>query len=144
MTKVIRLDPKPENNCFGCGGGNGAGMKLEFDLLVDERRTRGKFVLGSRYGGGAGFAHGGIIAVLLDEAMGKISKLTEERAVTAELSIEYKKPVTLHDEIVVEGWQESETGRNRFRVGEIRDATGNLLARGRGRFVVVGAPKDAA
>ena len=144
MSKVIRLDPKPENNCFGCGGANGVGMKLAFDLLVDERRTRGKFVLGSRYGGGAGFAHGGIIAVLLDEAMGKISKLTEERAVTAELSIEYKKPVTLHDEIVVEGWQESETGRNRFRVGEIRDAAGNLLARGRGRFVVVGVPKDAA
>jgi len=142
MSKVIRLDPKPDNSCFGCGGGNGAGMKLAFDLLVDERRTRGKFVLGSRFGGGAGFAHGGIIAVLLDEAMGKISKLTEERAVTAELSIEYKKPVTVHDEIVVEGWQESETGRNRFRVGEIRDAAGNLLARGRGRFVVVGTPKD--
>ena len=144
MSKVIRLDPKPENNCFGCGGANGVGMKLAFDLLVDERKTRGKFVLGSRYGGGAGFAHGGIIAVLLDEAMGKISKLTDERAVTAELSIEYKKPVTLHDEIVVEGWQEGETGRNRFRVGEIRDAAGNLLARGRGRFVVVGVPRDAA
>jgi len=144
MSKVIRLDPKPDNSCFGCGGGNGAGMKLAFDLLVDERRTRGKFVLGSRFGGGAGFAHGGIIAVLLDEAMGKISKLTEERAVTAELSIEYKKPVTLHDEIVVEGWQECEQGRNRFRVGEIRDAAGNLLARARGRFVVVGTPKDAA
>jgi len=111
---------------------------------VDEGRTRGKFVLGSRYGGGAGFAHGGIIAVLLDEAMGKISKLTEERAVTAELSVEYKKPVPVNAEIVVEGWQESETGRNRFRIGEIRDAAGNLLARGRGRFVVIGAPPNAA
>src|SRR5262249_33461366 len=143
MSKVIRLDPKPDNSCFGCGGGNGAGMKLAFDLLVDERRTRGKFVLGSRFGGGAGFAPRGIIAMLLDEAMGKVLEPNEERAGTAELSIEYKKPVTLHDEIVVEGWQESETGRNRFRVGEIRDAAGNLLARGRGRFVVVGTPKDA-
>jgi uncharacterized protein (TIGR00369 family) len=119
-------------------------MKLAFDLYVDERRTRGKFVLGSRYAGGAGFAHGGIIAVLLDEAMGKISKLTDERAVTAELSIEYKKPVPVHEEILVEGWQESETGRNRFRVGEIRDAAGHLLARGRGRFVVIGPPASAA
>src|SRR5499426_1198794 len=140
MSKVIRLDPKPENNCFGCGGANGVGMKLAFDLLVDERRTRGKFVLGSRYGGGAGFAHGGIIAVLLDEAMGKISKLTEERAVTAELSIEYRKPVPTDAEIVVSGWQENEKGRSRFRIGEIHDAHGNLLARGRGRFVVVGQP----
>ena len=140
MSEVIRLDPKSENNCFGCGGGNDAGMKLAFDLLVDERKTRGRFILGSRYGGGAGFGHGGIIAVLLDEAMGKISKLTEERAVTAELSVEYKRPVPLDEEIHVEGWQESEEGRNRFRVGEIRDAKGNLLARGEARFVVINLP----
>jgi acyl-coenzyme A thioesterase PaaI-like protein len=143
MSEIIRLDPKPENNCFGCGGGNDWGMKLAFELLVDERKTRGRFILGARYGGGAGFGHGGIIAVLLDEAMGKISKLTEERAVTAELSVEYKKPVPLNEEILVEGWQEGEKGRNRFRVGEIRDANGNLLARGTGRFVVIG-PAPAA
>src|SRR6267142_6570407 len=140
MGEIIRLEPKPENNCFGCGGANGAGMKLTFDLHVDERKTRGKFVLGARYGGGAGFAHGGVIATLLDEAMGKISKLTDERAVTAELNIEYRKPVPVDSEIVVLGWQEDEKGRNRFRVGEIHDAQGNLLARGRGRFVVIGQP----
>src|SRR5215472_12443873 len=140
MSEIIRLEPKPENNCFGCGGANEAGMKLTFDLHVDERKTRGNFVLGRRYGGGAGFAHGGIIAVLLDEAMGKISKLTDERAVTAELNIEYRKPVPVDAEIVVSGWQEDEKGRNRFRIGEIHDAQGNLLARGRGRFVVVGRP----
>ncbi len=138
MSDIIRLEPKAANNCFGCGGANESGMHLTFDLYVDEGKTRGKFVLGSRYGGGAGFAHGGIIALLLDEAMGKISKLTEELAVTAELSVEYRVPVPLTEEILVEGWQESEKGRNRFRIGEIKDAAGNLLARGRGRFVVVG------
>ncbi len=138
MSEIIRLEPKAANNCFGCGGANESGMHLTFDLYVDEGKTRGKFVLGSRYGGGAGFAHGGIIALLLDEAMGKISKLTEELAVTAELSVEYRMPVPLTEEILVEGWQESEKGRNRFRIGEIKDAAGNLLARGRGRFVVVG------
>jgi len=144
MGEIVRLEPKPENYCFGCGGANETGMKLTFDLHVEERKTRGKFVLGSRYAGGAGFAHGGIIAVLLDEAMGKISKLTDERAVTAEISIEYRKPVSVDEEILVEGWQESETGRNRFRIGEIRDAAGNLLARGRGRFVVVATSPSVA
>ena len=138
MGTTLKLAPKPENHCFGCGGANDAGMKLAFDLDLDERRAHGRFVLGNRYAGGAGFAHGGIIAVLLDEAMGKISKLTEERAVTAELSIEYKKPVPVDAEIVVAGWQEEVQGRNRIRIGEIRDAQGNLLARGRGRFVVLG------
>jgi uncharacterized protein (TIGR00369 family) len=138
MGKSIKLEPNESNRCFGCGGANDAGMRLRFELNFDDRRTRGRFALGPNYAGGGGFAHGGIIAVVLDEAMGKLSKLNEERAVTAEMSIEYKKPVPVDREIAVEGWQEEEKGRNRFRVAEIRDGQGNLLARGKGRFVVVG------
>lgn len=140
MTEKLVLAPNPANHCFGCGGANGFGMKLTFEVDRDTGRASGKFVLGPRYAGGAGFVHGGVIAVLLDEVMGKISKLSEERAVTAELNIEYRKPVPTDAEIVVSGWQEHEKGRNRFRVGEIHDADGNLLACGRGRFVVVGQP----
>src|SRR5208337_5245505 len=127
MPNVLKLDPQPANRCFGCGAANEAGMKLPFELDLDAHRTRGRFTLGPNYAGGAGFAHGGIIAVVLDEAMGKLSKLTDERAVTAEISIEYRKPVPVDLEIVVEGWQEREKGRNRFREAEIRDAQGNLL-----------------
>jgi len=140
MTEKLVLAPNPANNCFGCGGANGFGMQLTFEVDRDTGRASGKFILGPRYAGGAGFVHGGVIAVLLDEVMGKISKLSEERAVTAELSIEYRKPVPTDAEIVVSGWQENEKGRSRFRIGEIHDAHGNLLARGRGRFVVVGQP----
>lgn len=140
MTKILKLETQAANKCFGCGGDNPAGMRLVFDLDFDAQRARGRFVLGSSYAGGAGFAHGGIIAVVLDEAMGKLSKLTEEKAVTGELSIEYRKPVPVDVEILVSGWQQEEKGRNRFRIGEIHDAQGNLLARGHGRFVVVSQP----
>src|SRR5262245_27507910 len=140
MGAKLVLAPNPANHCFGCGGANDCGMKLTVEVHTDTGCAAGRFVLGPRYGGGAGFVHGGVIAVLLDEVMGKISKLSEERAVTAELNIEYRKPVPSDAEIVVSGWQESEKGRNRFRVGEIHDTQGNLLARGRGRFVVVGPP----
>src|SRR6516225_6848891 len=137
MARILKLDPNATNHCFGCGAANEAGMKLPFELDLDERRARGRFAIGENYAGGGGFAHGGIIAVVLDEAMGKLSKLTEERAVTAEMTIEYRKPIPVGREIVVEGWQEEQKGRNRFRVGEIRDTQGNLLARGTGRFVTI-------
>jgi acyl-coenzyme A thioesterase PaaI-like protein len=137
MGKIVKLETQDANRCFGCGGNNQAGMRLVFDLDFDAKRTRGRFILGENYAGGAGFAHGGIIAVVLDEAMGKISKLTEEKAVTAEMNVVYRKPVPVDKEIVVEGWQEDEKGRNRFRVGEIRDVEGNLLARGTARFVAI-------
>jgi len=140
MPHVLKLDPQPSNRCFGCGAANPAGMKLPFELDLDAHRTHGHFVLGPNFAGSAGFAHGGIIAVVLDEAMGKLSKLHDERAVTAELSIEYRKPVPVDQEIFAEGWQESARERNRFRVAEIRDAQGKVLARGKGRFVVLRQP----
>ena len=114
MPGKLILEPNPANHCFGCGGANDSGMRLTFELDETTKRATGKFILGSRYSGGAGFAHGGVIAILLDEAMGKISKLTEERAVTAELNIEYRKPVPVDTEITVAGWQKEEKGRNRF------------------------------
>ncbi len=136
---TITLAPNPENRCFGCGGANDDGMKLTFVQDNEKRRIVGRFVLGERYQGGGGMGHGGIIATLLDEAMGKVCRFREVRAVTAELSVQYLKPVSVRDEIIVEGWEEGEQkGRNLFHVGEIRNSAGDVLARGKARFVIVG------
>ena len=137
MSETIKLAPNPTNKCFGCGGNNGGGMKLTFEQDNANRRIVGRFVLGERYQGGAGFAHGGIIALLLDEAMGKVCRFREVRAVTAELSVEYLKPVAVDKEIVVEGRETEMNGRNLFMTGEIRSENGDVLARGKGRFVVI-------
>ena len=88
--------------------------------------------------------HGGIIAVLLDEVMGKVCRFREVRAVTAELTVQYLKPVKVDEEIVVEGYETDVKGRNLFLVGEIRNGAGEVLARGTGRFVVIGQKEKAA
>jgi uncharacterized protein (TIGR00369 family) len=138
LTDTIRLEPNPSNKCFGCGGDNAGGMKLTFEQDNVNRKIVGRFVLGERYQGGGGFAHGGIIATLLDEAMGKVCRFREVRAVTAELTVEYLKPINVQSEIVVEGCETEQKGRNLFMTGEIRNGVGEVLARGRGRFVVIG------
>ena len=138
MSATISLAPNPANKCFGCGGDNAGGMKLTFEQDNVNRKIVGRFVLGERYQGGGGFAHGGIIATLLDEAMGKACRFREVRAVTAELRVEYLKPVNVQGEIVVEGRETERKGRNLFMTGEIRNGAGEVLARGKGRFVVIG------
>ena len=138
MADTIRLEPNPTNRCFGCGGDNAGGMKLTFEQDNVGRKIVGRFVLSERYQGGGGMAHGGIIALLLDEAMGKVCRFREVRAVTAELSVEYLKPVPVEKAIVVEGREMEMQGRNLFLAGEIRDAAGDVLARGKGRFVIIG------
>jgi len=113
-------------------------MRLTFEQDDAARCIRGTFRLGTEYAGGAGFLHGGIIATLLDEAMGKVNRFRGVRAVTAELNVEYLRPVPVEQEIVVEAREIEKNGRNLFHVGEIRSAKGDVLARGRGRFVEVG------
>ncbi len=134
-------EPSPSNPCFGCGGANPRGMRLAFDPDPERRRIVGRFRLGAEYQGGPGFIHGGIIATVLDEAMGKVSRFSDVRAVTAELTVEYLKPVRVDQEIRVEAFESQREGRHLFHQGEIRDTEGELLARGRGRFVVVDRAK---
>ena len=141
------LKPNPENICFGCGGANARGMLLAFEQDDAAQRIRGNFRLGAEYQGGPGFIHGGIIATVLDEVMGKVCNFRRVRAVTAELSIEYLKPVPVDAELIVEGYEVEMKGRNLFLVGDIRDDSGRVLARGKGRFVIVDSkrsPKQAA
>jgi uncharacterized protein (TIGR00369 family) len=137
------LKPNPENICFGCGGANARGMLLTFEQDDAAQRIRGRFRLGAVYQGGPGFIHGGIIATVLDEVMGKVCRFRGVRAVTAELAIEYLKPVPVDEDLVVEGYELEMKGRNLFLAGDIRDFSGKVLARGKGRFVII-SPQQAA
>lgn len=131
------LAPNPTNFCFGCGGGNTRGMQLAFEKDDAARKILGAFRLGSEYQGGSGFIHGGIIATVLDEAMSKVSRFRDAHAVTAELAIEYLKPVPVDADLRIEAYEVDKKGRNLFFVGEIRNQEGQTLARGRGRFVEI-------
>jgi len=144
LTDTITLAPNPTNKCFGCGGDNDLGMKLTFVQDNVSKRIVGKFILGQAYQGGGGMGHGGIIATLLDEAMGKVCRFRDVRAVTAELNVQYLKPVRVDQEITVEGFETDVKGRNLFLAAEIRNGAGEILAKGTGRFVVIGQKEKAA
>jgi uncharacterized protein (TIGR00369 family) len=138
------LEPNPANSCFGCGGANPRGMRLTFEQDDEARRIRGAFRLGAEYQGGGGFIHGGIIALVLDEVMGKVNRFRGVRAVTAELTVEYLKPVPVEEDLIVEGFEVEKVGRNLHYVGEIRNHAGKVLARGRGRFVEIDPERHQA
>lgn len=137
MGELTRLEPNPGNPCFGCGGANPRGMQLAFERDNERRRILGRFRLGPDYQGGPGFIHGGIIATLLDEAMGKLNRFSDVQAVTVELTIEYLKPIRVDEEITVEAAEVERNGRRLLHRGEIRNRAGEVLARGRGTFVAI-------
>jgi uncharacterized protein (TIGR00369 family) len=137
------IPPNPTNVCFGCGGANVRGMKLTFEQDDVARKIIGRFRLGVEYQGAFGIIHGGVIAVVLDEVMGKVCRFRGVRAVTAEMNVEYLKPIWVDTDLVVEGYEKEMEGRNLHLIGEIKDASGKMLARGRGRFVMIGAKQKA-
>jgi uncharacterized protein (TIGR00369 family) len=112
-------------------------MHLPFSRDEQLRKIVGAFCLGDRYQGAPGIAHGGIVALVLDEALSKVSKFYGVAAVTAELNVEYLRPVRIGEEIRVEAANERVDGQQLYHSGEIRDALGRVLARARGRFVAV-------
>jgi acyl-CoA thioesterase FadM len=52
--------------------------------------------------------------------------------------VEYLKPVPVDVDLRIEGYETEMNGRNIHIAGEIRDRSGQLLARGKGRFVIIG------
>jgi len=135
-TKHVRLK---KNFCYGCGPSNPDGMRLKFTLDEANQQFVSTFRLAKRYVGPPGHAHGGVIATILDEAMGKVNKLHHVIALTSEMKVQYLKPVPLGKRLHATGWGQRVRGRVHFNVAEIRNEHGEVLARSRGKFIAVDA-----
>jgi len=125
------------NGCFACGKDNPDGMRLEFFLDETAREAVCKFKLGSRYQGPPGHAHGGIIATILDEAMGKVNKLSNVLALTRTMNVEYLRPVPLGKQLTVIGRPQSIAGREYVNSAEITGDQGEVLARSTATFIAI-------
>lgn len=130
-----------KNYCFACGPDNPEGMHLEFTLDEPRRTFVCHFKLDKRYTGPPGHCHGGIIATILDDAMGKANKLRNVVAVTKEMTVEYLKPVPLEKPLRVEGREVSIHGRQHINMAEIFDEKGEVLARSKGTFIAIDPEK---
>ena len=96
-----------------------------------------RFRLGKRFTGPPGHCHGGIIATILDEAMGKVNKLRHVIALTSEITVNYLKPVPLNQSLRVESREVRVRGRQHVNMAEILNAKGEVLARSRGLFIAI-------
>ncbi len=137
-TRYVKMQ---KNNCFVCGMNNPDGMRLKF--ILDEARQTFicRFRLGKRYTGPPGHCHGGIIASILDDAMGKVNKLHHVIALTREMTVEYLKPVPLHKPLRVEGREVKVEGRTHINAAEILNEKDEVLARSRGTFIAIDPAK---
>jgi uncharacterized protein (TIGR00369 family) len=133
-TSYVRLQ---KNHCFACGKNNPEGMRLRFTYDEDRDRFVSRFRLGKRFTGPPGHCHGGIIATILDEAMGKVNRRHDVVAVTSEMTVNFLKPVPLKKPLRVESWEVEVKGRQHINTAEILNQKGEVLARSRGLFIAI-------
>jgi uncharacterized protein (TIGR00369 family) len=137
----VSTKKSPLNHCFACGKDNPDGLRLRFYLDEEQRVAFCKFKLARKYQGPPGHAHGGIIATILDEAMGKVNKLHSVVALTKSMTVSYQKPVPLGKQLTVSAREQKVEGREHTNVAEISNQAGEVLARSTGTFIAVDIAK---
>src|SRR3954454_15414775 len=91
--------------CFGCGIANLFGLQLELEASGD--RVAGRFFVKQDHQGPPGFAHGGVIAAALDEAMALLVHAEGTHALTRRLEVDLLGPVAVGTFAALTAWVES-------------------------------------
>src|SRR5262245_37000925 len=93
-SKQNHLNKQPNSHhCFVCGLKNPFGLKLTFyDDGVDQVRC--EYSIPAEYQGYPGVAHGGIVAAILDEAVGRVAMIGDHNhfMMTVKMEIKYRQP----------------------------------------------------
>jgi acyl-coenzyme A thioesterase PaaI-like protein len=123
--------------CFGCGVANLFGLQLELEAAGD--RVSGRFFVKQDHQGPPGYAHGGVIATALDEAMALLVHAEGIHAVTRRLEVDLLGPVPVGSFATVAAWVESREERQLELRAELggEDLGERPLARASGTFAVV-------
>ncbi len=132
------------HNCFGCGLLNDIGMHLSF-FTNARHEVVCTTELPDRFQGPHGFAHGGIIASMLDEAMSKAIHASPHAAglmaMTRHMETSYLRPLALNTPVTLRAHQSRVEGRKHFCEATLTDAAGKLLATGAALFIAI--PRQA-
>jgi acyl-coenzyme A thioesterase PaaI-like protein len=108
------------NDCFVCGLRNPVGLKLVFyDNGMDEVRC--EYSIPSQYQGYPGVAHGGIVAAILDEAVGRVAMIGDHNhfMMTVKMEVKYRHPVPVETPLVIVGKKVKMRGRLGQATGEV-------------------------
>lgn len=72
------------------------------------RGVRGRARLGMAYEGPPHGVHGGWVAALFDEVLGSVQGLADQPGVTGILTVRYRHPTPIDEELRFEGWLETQ------------------------------------
>jgi len=95
------MEVRFDGHCFGCGPLNMEGFRLVFVPGPDGSSV--DFEVPDKYQSWAGMAHGGIVALMLDEAVGWAAWHAGHPGVTGRLQVSLRRPLKLGERVRIVG-----------------------------------------
>ena len=134
------MDVDYDGRCFGCGPLNEDGLKMTF--VPDGEISSCEFRVPARYQSWKGVVHGGMVALILDEAIGWAAWHRGHPGVTGKLEVRYRQPLKIGEHIRVVG-RVNEIRRTLIRTSAFieRMADGTHIAEATGTLMEVSVDK---
>ena len=124
--------------CFGCGVDHESGLHIAFTAL-EGLAVSAVFELTADHQGAPGIAHGGLLGLALDEALGATNALIRVPAVTAHLEVSYRMPVPIGSKVFITAQIDAQRGRKVWAnaVGRLNSPEGPIAVVGGSLFMQV-------
>ena len=90
-----------DGSCFGCGAHNPDGLRMRFTRAGDESFC--EYEVPPRYQSWQGIVHGGLVALMLDEAVGWAAWHAGHPGVTGRLDVRLRRPLKVGERVRVAG-----------------------------------------
>ena len=123
--------------CFICGLKNSSGLKASF-FETEGNELIASFMPTEEHQSYPGRLHGGIASAILDETIGRaisIGNAEQIWGITVELSVQFKKPIPLNNEVKVIGRITNQNSRFFEGTGEIVLESGEVAVVAKGRYM---------
>lgn len=130
--------PSHFGRCFGCGELHPTGLHLVAHAGAGADLTA-EFTVNENHQGAPGLAHGGLLSLAFDEALGKLMWLIRSPAVTARLETDFLKPVPMGTTLYITARITGQVNRKVYTAAEGRlgGVDGEVAVRAAALFVIV-------
>jgi len=130
--------PSHFGHCFGCGELHPTGLHL-VAYAGEGLDITAEFTVNENHQGAPGLAHGGLLSLAFDEALGKLMWLLRSPAVTGRLETDFIKPVPMGSTLHITAEITGQVNRKVYTsaVGRLNSPDGEIAVRAAALYIIV-------
>lgn len=130
--------PSHFGHCFGCGELHPTGLHL-VAYSGEGLDISAEFTVTENHQGAPGLAHGGLLSLAFDEALGKLMWLLRAPAVTARLETDFLRPVPMGSTLHISARITGQVSRKVYceAEGRLNSLDGEIAVKAAALFVIV-------